>query len=183
MCGRFYVDEENERLNSIYKKTKEKFPDETINTGEIYPSSMVPVVNNDLSIIPQKWGIKDKIKEGVNTINSRSESINSKIYIPYFENNRIVIPCSGYYEWDKNKNKYYFVMNDSPVLFLCGISTGKTKEDMFSILTMDAYQNFQIIHNRMPIIVKENEVKAYLNDLEFARHKLKNNANNVVLAK
>ena len=32
------------------------------------------------------------------------------------------------------------------------------------------------------IVLKENEIKAYLNDLDFAKYKLKNNANNVILS-
>lgn len=181
MCGRFYTDEDsNERLFNIYKKVKDNYPEIDVKHGEIFPSDIVPIANKELELIPQKWGITDQIKLGTTVINSRSESIESRIYLPLFKENRVVIPCSGYYEWNANKEKYYFSFDKPSVLFMCGISTGLSTNNSFSIITTDAHPNLKTIHSRMPLILNENEVKGYLTDYEFALYKLKHNVDNIV---
>ena len=176
MCGRFFSDEnENARIKNIYKQIKENYPDVNVKSGEIFPTDIVPIIQSNLAPMPQKWGIKNKYNEKINVINSRSENITKNTFKEYFNKYRIVVPCSGYYEWSKNKEKYYFAQKDEQLMFMCAISTGNGIDDSFSIITTNAINDFHLIHDRMPLILKENEVKQYLNDYDFALYKLSHN--------
>ena len=183
MCGRFYCDEdENERILTLYKKAREKYPENDISSGDIYPGDIVPILDNKSDICINKWGLENPYKKNAIIINSRSETINQK-FKDYFENKRIVIPCSGYYEWNDKKEKYYFNLDSREVLFMCGISTGSSPNDRFSIITREASDNLKMIHNRMPLILEEKSVNKYLLDNDFAKYILSTGIENITYSK
>ena len=104
MCGRFefslkddkkgkQIKERAEKLNLVYKQ------------GEVFPTDQVlciiPVENKiDLSVM--KWGVNNKSLQ----INARKESIEDKPSYKEIKDNRCAVICNGFYEWDKQKNKY-----------------------------------------------------------------------------
>ena len=169
MCGRYFNDNENERILSLYEKAKDVNPNIDLKNGDICPGDIAPLLNCENRISVQKWGIENPYKKNAIIINSRSETILEK-FKPYFENSRSVIPCSGYYEWTRDKEKYYFDLSKEKILFLCGISTGKTIDDRFSIITREACDEFHNIHPRMPLILEEKYVTKYLFDYDFAKY-------------
>ena len=83
---------------------------------------------------------------------------------------RCAIPVSGFYEWDENKNKKYFVSGDGNLLYLCGFTKPYDGENRFIILTKQSTPPVENYHNRIPIIVNEDIEDYYLNDTDFARN-------------
>ena len=183
MCGRFYSDEnENERILNLYAKAREEFPDVKIKSGEIFPGDVVPVLGEGAKICVNKWGLENPYRKNAIIINSRSETADEK-FKEYFENNRIVIPCSGYYEWNGKKEKYYFAFETKELLFMCGISSGLDSYGRFSVLTREAANNLKTVHDRMPLILEEKNVKRFIDDYEFAKYILSKGLENVTYSK
>ena len=76
----------------------------------------------------------------------------------------IVAAAAGFYEWNKQKEKSTFTRKDSPVLYMAGIYTKYEDEDRFVILTTAANESMEPVHDRMPLILEENEILPWLTE-------------------
>ena len=92
------------------------------------------------------------------------------------------LPATGFFEWshDREKTKYLFTLESSKVLYLCGIYKPIDDALHFVILTREANESMSEIHDRMPVIVDEREVRPYLTDREAAMEILVNAAPRLV---
>ena len=81
---------------------------------------------------------------------------------------RIILPATGFYEWDTSRTKYLFTAYGQPVMYLCGLYTVEDGRYRFVILTRAANDSMIETHARMPVIAGEDEVRAYLTDSEAA---------------
>ena len=149
MCGRYYID-----LYTIRKVTRNKKIDFPV--SDIYPGQFPLVLNKDLKCMQMEWGMA---AFGKRIINAREETVDQK---PFFKEDwqkrKCVIPAKGFYEWDPHSNKYYFYTDD--ILYMAGIYNEKNQ---FVILKTKANDSIKEIHNRMPWILKEEELKNWFN--------------------
>ena len=161
MCGRYefnlldddkskQIKQRAEKLNLIYKQ------------GEIFPNDdvlcMIPNESKiDLSVM--KWGIKSKAFQ----INARLETINDKPTYDEFKNNRCAVISNGFYEWDKDKNKYYIHTSDELIYLACIFNS---KNELL-IITKAATNDFKHIHDRIPIIMNQEEMLKYIHNQDF----------------
>lgn len=169
MCGRFefslkddkkgkQIKERAEKLNLVYKE------------GEIFPTDQVlciiPVENKiDLSVM--KWGINNKSLQ----INARKESIDDKPSYNEIKNNRCVVICNGFYEWNKQKDKFYVSGDDEYMYLACIFNNNKE----LLIITQAADGEFLNIHDRIPLIMNQEEMLKYIHNEEglFTKKKLR----------
>jgi putative SOS response-associated peptidase YedK len=175
MCGRYYVEIDDNELKTIADKVKEKakttYREISINiktNGEIYPTDTVPVMTvaatgvGEYEYIPMKWGFTIMGKKLL--INARFETFTEK---PTFKNTvHCLVPASGYYEWKRDTNpkiKYAFSHSDKP-LYLAAIYHKKDDEPLgnFVILTREAVGKASLIHHRMPVIIPHEKVSNWL---------------------
>ena len=169
MCGRFRFDDdiEYEEIRKILENMKKNRAKDSFKTGEIFPSDKAIILdmeNNKPSLKSMYWGfpLNNKL-----IINARSETASKK---PLFKNplktNRIVIISTGFYEWNKNKDKYLINRPDSPLLYMAGISRrceiDNNIRECFTIFTRNASSSLIDIHDRMPIILEKNEIINWL---------------------
>ena len=158
MCGRFHfgisdspkgkqIKDKAQKLNLVYSE------------GEIFPT------NNVLCIIPReskidlsvmKWGIESKTL----LINARIESINDRPTYNEIKHNRCAVICNGFYEWDRNKDKYYINFDEEYMYLACIFND----DNELVILTKEASGEFCNIHNRVPIIMNQNEMVNYIHN-------------------
>lgn len=142
----------------------------------------LPVIKYE-SVDVSEWGLipsfaanEDKANEIANmTLNARSDTIHEK---PSFRNSikdkRCILPLDGFYEWqhiNKKKQPYYIYPSDGTVFYLGCIyntwinrQTGEVR-DTFSIITTDANQLMEKIHNtkkRMPLILPKNALQEWV---------------------
>ena len=107
-------------------------------------------------------------------INARAESVIDK---PMFRDSilqrRCVIPASWFYEWNRQKEKITFKREDSSVLFMAGVYQKHEEGNRFVILTTDANESMRPVHDRMPVILEEQELKDWIYDFEFMREALR----------
>lgn len=167
MCSRYYIDanmaDEIEKvINNIDKRILlEQF------TGDICPTANVPVIEKTkqgLRLNTCKWGyLLSKSKNLV--INARVESVMDK---PSFKNgilyHRLVVPASGFYEWNSMKEKSTFTKTDSSVLYMAGFCDWFENECRFVILTTEANDSMKKVHDRMPLILEEEQLDEWFDN-------------------
>lgn len=166
MCGRFNVDFEAEKeLKKILKELNKKYPGRKPKSGEVFPTDTAAILvqgeeeaQAELSV----WGFPQYTGKGV-IINARSETALEK---PTFRdsilNRRCIIPTTGFYEWDKEKNKYLFRDTTSTILYLAGMYHMYQGVSRFVILTTAANDSMKLIHHRMPLIIEEKNIWSWL---------------------
>lgn len=181
MCGRYYVDEEtNHELLKIIRNLDQRLQGEPphpgkrerrIKTGEIYPSDTVPIIcrgKESARYDAATWGYTVPNKSSL-IINARSETAHEKPMFSHSINaNRIVVPASGFFEWthDTQKQKYYFTCSEDSMLYMAGLSRSYDNNQNFVILTTQANESMEDIHNRMPVLLYKNEITDYLSSNE-----------------
>lgn len=175
MCGRYYVDDETAReMEKIIRQVNEKLRQEAgggivIQARDIHPTETAPVLaafNQELGCRWQRWGIPGFGGQGKQVIfNARSESaLEKKMFRESVEGRRIVIPAAWFYEWSRNKEKNIFYRKAHPVLFMAGFYNRCQDEDRFVILTTEANESVQPVHERMPLILEQDEILPWIFD-------------------
>lgn len=168
MCGRFHfgvlpnskgnqIKQRAEKLNLVYKQ------------GEIFPTDNVLCIipkesKIDLSVM--KWGIESKSL----LINARIETIEDRPTYNAIKNNRCAIICNGFYEWDKQKNKYYISFEEDYMYLACIFN----EQNELVILTQSSSGEFANIHDRVPIIMNQDEMINFIHNRKdvFIKKKL-----------
>ena len=167
MCGRYAVKKSTLLVtNSLVKKNINVDLDQdnfNCSPGGKYP--VVKSATNGKYLEMTIWGIKPSwAKDDFKSLhNARLEGIETKIsFKKLILNSRAIIPCSGYYEWKKNKDKktpYYFTRIDDQDIFLAGIHDS----GQFTIITREATEKNGEIHHRQPVIIKKSQINNYFN--------------------
>ncbi len=177
MCGRYYFEE----LSHIeWDKLLKEISDELYKQGEIFPTNQVPVITSPHKAEVITWGFPNFRSPKGTVINARSETAQEKpMFRKAFMEGRCVIPSNGFFEWnqhqlttDGKKQKLLFQETDKQDLFMAGLYRMFNGENRFVILTKQANSSIDPYHDRMPVILEEEEIEAWLNNFEMAQAKL-----------
>lgn len=107
------------------------------------------------------------------TFNARSEDAASKpAFRGPFVRRRCIVPCSGFYEWQKTgdgpkpkKTQHYITRADGQPLYFAGLwdhwSDGDTVLESCTILTTTPNAEMESIHNRMPCVLEPERCVAW----------------------
>ncbi|WP_017381469.1 SOS response-associated peptidase [Paenisporosarcina sp. TG-14] len=178
MCGRY-------SLFANFQEIEERFGQATFDVDDyeesynIAPSQMVLSVINDGSknrLGFLKWGLippwaKDE-KVGYKMINARSETVHEK---PSFrnalKNKRCLIVADSFYEWkrtDGRKVPMRIKMKNDELFAMAGLwESWKTPNGKLvhtcTILTTEPNDLMSTIHDRMPVILKQQDEYKWLN--------------------
>jgi len=149
--------------------------------GDVFPANIAPVIE-DCGVAVVKWGFPHWKNSGV-LINARAESaLEKKMFGNPLRERRCVIPSSGFYEWAhssgcKLKDKYLLRRPGENVLYMAGMIS--TFRDAFGnpycafvILTTAASDSVSPIHDRIPVILSQDEVDQWTRDDEFMQYVL-----------
>ncbi len=167
MCGQFsfFIDDKYDEVFWILSKLNEKYPDIDFNGGDIFPQGNAPVYTgngNKLNVELFRWGFPAPDGSKKVVFNTRSENApHSSFWAESFKERRCIIPSTGFYEWDKDKNRYHFTAS-APMLYMAGIYKYFGNSPRFSILTTDANDSIKDIHHRMPVILTGDDRKSWL---------------------
>jgi putative SOS response-associated peptidase YedK len=184
MCGRYTVFTEDEviEMREIINEVNQRYintPEHAaMKTGEIFPTNIVPVLagaQDGLEVQLMAWGFPKWEGEGV-IINARAETAMDK---PMFRNSlerrRCVIPSTGFYEWKhadgkKKKDKYLITLPGQGMLYMAGFyNTFQDRQGKpyigFVILTAAANESIAPLHDRMPVILSEDQRGQWANNL------------------
>ncbi|HYX09675.1 MAG TPA: SOS response-associated peptidase [Bacteroidales bacterium] len=180
MCGRYTIYDEATDLEylSEYFGLQKVAVDKIPARYNASPSQSLPVIfenhrTGDRILNAFRWGLipswaKD-INIGYKMINARSESLSEKTsYKGPFKHQRCLIPASGFYEWDKTKEKmpHYFKLKDSPIMSFAGLYERWKSPNgdiwSYTIITTDANDLVAKTHPRMPAIIHPKEFDFWL---------------------
>lgn len=163
MCGRYNFSADSGELWDIIKQIKAE-----VKTGEIYPTNPAAVLGADLRPEAMLWGFPDFRGSGV-IINARAETAQEKrTFADSVINRRCVIPSSGFYEWDKEKQKYLFTLPGEETLYMGGLWREYNGEMRFVILTTAPNNSILDIHNRMPLVLPKTIINDWVSDTDKA---------------
>ncbi len=171
MCGRYYVDDDTAReVETLVRQVDDKMREtmickEGIVAKDIHPMETAFILTSSGSGLEckcQRWGFPG-FQKGQVIINARCESAMEK---PMFReavlHRRAVIPAAGFYEWDHSKQKHTFCREGRSTLFMAGCYRRYEDGDRFVILTTRANASMEPVHDRMPLILEQEEVAEWL---------------------
>ena len=166
MCGRYnFTVEQSEEIQEILEKLNAKFQGKKAREGEIFPTNTVPIMREEkgeISPVFGHWGFPMYQKKGV-IINARSETaFEKRTFRESLVHRRCVIPSTGFYEWDHEKRKFLFRIEGTNALYMAGLYTFHKDEMHFVILTTKANESIQEVHTRMPLVLKKEEIQAWI---------------------
>ncbi len=181
VCGRYYVDTEEENIKTraiLAELEKRRLPMfDQVRGGEVFPSQIAPVILHEagvgVTVRPMKWGFP-RVGGGGLVINSRGEKADAT---PMFQRaareRRCLVPASWFFEWRRNagkktKDKFAFSLRgpkDGELMYMAGLygqflgGYEAAGYDGFAIVTQDADEQMLPYHDRMPVILRDEGLK------------------------
>ena len=171
MCGRYtlFDEQDNTEIQSIIREVNGQYPDTPIRTGDIFPTNTVSVIVSNggaLKPVPCVWGFPGYSGNGV-IINARAETAaEKKMFSNSLRYRRCVVPSTGFYEWDRQKRKYFFRLPDENMLYMAGLYRDYADGRRLVILTTSANSSMRDVHDRMPVILTRDMVKMWATDTD-----------------
>ena len=178
MCGRFTLTEQDPAQLALELGVEVKVlagyrP--RYNIAPTDPHWIVRVKYEDRELLPAKWGLVNSwakdAKRAASQINARSETLESRpAFKTAFAERRCVVPADGFFEWTGPKTvrqPLWFHRPDGGLLLFAGLyeywqPTPGQWERTFTIITTDANKLMEPIHDRMPVILVDDAVDAWL---------------------
>ncbi len=178
MCGRYALTVEPDVLAALFALKELSAYDARYNLA---PSQEAPIItrhqiNGDRRTDPMRWGLipswsKDA-KIAYKTINARSETAAIKpSFRSAFKRRRCLVPASWFYEWKregKEKIPYRIRRTDGDPLAMAGLwehwngTEDEPPRTTFTILTTDASDDLEGLHDRMPCIIERDDIDRWL---------------------
>ncbi|WP_280771156.1 SOS response-associated peptidase [Salipaludibacillus daqingensis] len=177
MCGRFSLSK-IDGLDERFAIAQDFLPDQMEVSYNIAPSQQILSVIHDgnkrrmghlrWGLIP-RWAKDEKI--GYKLMNARAESLAEKpSFKKAFQTQRCLIIADGFYEWKKQggeKQPYRMTLKDEEPFAFAGLWEkwrSPSGHQVFSctIITTEANPLLRDIHDRMPVILKQQDEAAWL---------------------
>ena len=169
MCGRFYISDDTAReIEKTIRIVDERLRKER-RTGDIHHTEMAPDISyrkDDMVIGDKKWGFPG-FDSGKVIFNARAESVlEKKMFRESVLRRRLIIPAAGFYEWNRKKEKVTFTsaVKEQPILYMAGFYNRFGEEERFVILTTGSNGSMADVHERMPLLLKHQELEEWLRD-------------------
>lgn len=171
MCGRFVLSDA--RWSQYHDELPELADLGLPISFNIKPTNQIAIVINaeKPKSATARWGLIPAWHKGTekewkaSTINARLEEAHSK---PTFRNlvgkQHCLIPASGYYEWfgDPKGPHYIRPKSNLPVFFMAGLYSVWQGQMTAAIATRPADDELAEEHDRMPVILRSNELLSWL---------------------
>lgn len=176
MCGRFSLTVPAATLAEAFQL--DALPEWTPRYN-IAPTQMVAAIATSPAQSPHvrllRWGLvpswaKD-LTIGTKLINARAETVAEKpSFRAAFKQRRCLILADGFYEWQqrdrKTKQPYYFQLASQKPFAFAGLwerwQDGEDVVETCTILTTQANERLQPVHDRMPVILSQEDYPQWL---------------------
>ncbi|HEX5139697.1 MAG TPA: SOS response-associated peptidase [Dehalococcoidia bacterium] len=190
MCGRFtltYRERERlaEELGVPYEEISEVDYKPRYNIAPTDPHWIVRLRYEERHVLPAKWGLvnawaKDASK-AARQINARAETLKSSgAFREALAKRRCVVPADGFYEWigtGSTKQPVWFHRDDGKLILFAGLyESWQPKPEewqrTFTIITTEPNGVVAPVHNRMPVVLDDAAIDAWLDPQEEDLDKL-----------
>ena len=175
MCGRYTL-VRGDKIKTVFNVTVAADL-RLVGRYNIAPSQLAPVITNQSAQLQLfKWGLipswaKDP-KIAFKMINARAETLAEKpAFRAALKRRRCVIPADGFYEWRADsagkKTPVYIQRTDEEIFAFAGLwdtwhEPQGGEVSTFAIITTTANALIRPIHDRMPVILPQEGVTAWL---------------------
>lgn len=186
MCGRYYTDDgTDEAIERLVTEISENYVRQA--AGDVHPMDRAAVIVNGkrdpdaLRLETMTWGFPgaelrgdtDDRRSGGLLINARAETaLNKPSFTESILERRAVMPAAGFYEWDREKEKVTFTVEDRPIFYLAGFYRKFEGQNRFIILTTEANASMRKVHDRMPVIFTEDEARVWVRSEEKTEERI-----------
>ena len=182
MCTRFYVLPDTEEIREVVEEVQKgllarRFMEAgspVVTAGEIRPTDVAAVLATSRSgkaaAFPMRWGFQ--LPGNTLVVNARCESAAVKpTFREAWRGHRCAIPASWYFEWEhlktpsgreKTGQKYAIQPVGSAVTWLCGLYRMEEGLPAFTVLTREPSEKLRQIHDRMPVMLPQEAVAAWI---------------------
>lgn len=176
MCGRYAATLPPEQMAELFKLLNQIDMVPRYNIAPTQPVAAIWEETGRREGHFARWGlvprwVKDP-REFPLMINARAETMAEKpAFRDALKHGRCIIPASGYYEWhtgpDKKKQPYYITLDDDQPMALAGLYAtwvGPEGEEIDTVatITVPANPQLSVVHDRMPAILRGDEIDAWL---------------------
>ena len=190
MCGRFTLT----RGERAELEDEMGLPRGSLNPGyepryNIAPTDQHFIVRQrleDRELVAAKWGLINHWtpagKKVAGLINARAEGIDKRpAFREAFLKRRCIVPADGFFEWTGPKEErrpLWFHRPDMGLFWFAGLYESwyprpGVRERTFTIVTTRPNEVMRPIHDRMPVVLSEDQTDAGLNPSETAPSRLK----------
>lgn len=162
MCGRFQFDltAANEFYGIAGRLAGFK-------TGEVFPTNSILVLSGSGEPSVMTWGYPRFGSKSGSIINARSETAHERpMFRKSLAERRCIIPTTGFFEWDGQKQKHRFNLPHTRALYLAGLWNEFDGILKCVILTTAANPSMDGIHDRMPVVLSQSILDDWLNSRE-----------------
>jgi putative SOS response-associated peptidase YedK len=186
MCGRFALAADPELIQQKFDLSS--VPEGVTARYNIAPSQPVALITNEDSatLTFHRWGLIPSWSKdpaiGNRMINARSETAHEKpSFRSAFKRRRCLIPATGFYEWTKqgqSKVPMYIHLRDHELFAFAGLwevwhSPEGDEIRTCTILTGEPNDVVRPLHNRMAVILHEDDYDLWLSPDELPADALK----------
>lgn len=176
MCCRYRIpgdEEDGEALREIIALLdRRNVPEKLKAAGDALPTDILPVLarsrRGEKRAFAMRWGYASPGRGCI--INARSETAHEKpLFQDGMKNRRCIIPAKWYYEWEtrgREKVRYAIRPSEPGITYMAGIYRPGTgiEPAQFVILTRDAAPDVAFIHPRMPVLLPQAAIDAWLSE-------------------
>lgn len=177
MCGRYELNETPARLGSRYRIEPGEIAFEA--NADVRPTTVNPVVlvrDGARRLELLRWGLVPYWVRDPGAVrhpfNAVSETASEKPFFrAAFRKRRCIVPANAFFEWtpipgERRKRKMRIARADGDLVSLAGLHEYWREGDeaiaSYTILTTQPNAIMQPIHDRMPVIIGDAEVDAWL---------------------
>ncbi len=165
MCGRYYIDSDVEKeIFRVVQEIDSNMRQERV--GDIYPSQSAPVIygnGNRLRGGQMQWGLTGRDRKLL--INARAETaLERPTFSGSVRQRRCAIPARHFYEWNGERQKVTFCRPGGKTLFMAGFYREQGDGLHFIILTTAANISVRPVHERMPLLLEEEEIGPWVRE-------------------
>jgi putative SOS response-associated peptidase YedK len=153
VCNRYSISKRELRLRSRFGVIQTEF-DPRYNIAPTQRAPIARVIDGVLKLDELQWGFEGF--NGQSVMNARCETAQEKrMFRDSWRERHCLVPCDGFYEWKdtpEGKQPYRFVQRSRNLFWFAGLWT----DDRFTILTGPAQGCVTAMHDRMPIILRDD---------------------------
>ena len=177
MCGRFTLNATPEQLAQLFGLPEQPIVEARYNIAPTQPVAVVRINPQDKARewALVQWGLVPAWSKdpgiGAQLINARAETVAEKpSFRAAFKRRRCLVPASGFYEWqklEKGKQPYYIGLQSGDPFAIAGLweswnSADGSNLQSCTLLTTEANELMEPLHNRMPVIVAPEDYAMWL---------------------
>lgn len=175
MCGRFACDLGWDRICAALavddRPPASDEPALSFNVAPTHACSIVRSADGRRILRVARWGFVPswwtRPEPPRHAINARSETVaTSGLFRGAFRAGRCVAPALGFYEWrtlaDGSRWPVFIHRADGAPTLLAGLSAQGPSGETFAILTTTAAPGLEDVHDRSPVILEPEQVRAWL---------------------